>query len=106
MAINPASQNIIISQIPDAEDLVDDKKKATATWVRWLSQLQIFINNFFQIFMIVDSTGNVPRTVFAPPQMSQADRDALQQLTNGVIIFNTTSGKINYYQLGSWAELP
>jgi len=105
--MNSASQNIVISQIPEEEEIVNEKRKGTPTWIRWLSQLQLFLNNFFQIYMVFDSIqGNTPRYLFYAPQLTQSDIDALQDLSNGAFIFNSTTGKFNYYQQGVWSELP
>lgn len=98
-------ENIIISQVPETEDVLEDRKMSPV-WQRWFNQLQLFILQYFRIFMINSSQGKIPRIVFMPPAMSQADRDALDNPENGTIIFNQTSGKINYYQLNAWGELP
>lgn len=102
-------QNIIISQVPETEPVLEGDKMSPV-WQRWLNLFQLFINQYFPPFMIQDvNMGNTPRILFAPPLMSQAERDALFDLPVtglGLIIFNTDTNKINYYQNGVWAALP
>ncbi len=112
------SQNIIISQIPDTDNLLEtnrvdfskkelENSRISPVWQRWLSQLQLFINQYFPPFVLSSATtGKVPRILFKLPEMSEIDRNALDSVENGVFIFNTTSGAINYYQAGSWHALP
>jgi uncharacterized protein (TIGR02145 family) len=42
---------------------------------------------------------------FLPPRMTLAQRNAIVNPANGLIIFNTTSGCINYYNNGYWKNL-
>jgi len=42
---------------------------------------------------------------FLPPRMSTAQRDAIVSPANGLAIFNTDAGCLNYYFSGSWNEL-
>jgi hypothetical protein len=97
-------ENIIISQVPETEDVLENKK-ISPVWQRWFNQLQQFILQYFRIFTISSPQGKIPRIVFIPPGMSQADRDLITSPVNGTIIFNETSGKINYYQQDTWKEL-
>lgn len=107
-----ADQIIIISQVPDEDAVVTDDKKMTGLWSFWLSQIQQFLGNFFPVYMVnslIPDQGKIPQLVFAPPAMTTAQRNNLSStgnLNNGVIIFNTDSGKISYYQGGIWQELP
>jgi hypothetical protein len=39
-----------------------------------------------------------------PPRMSSSQRDAILNPVDGLIIFNTTSGCLNYYFSGSWLQ--
>jgi len=41
---------------------------------------------------------------FLPPRMTSAQRDAIQNPANGLIIFNLTSGCPNYYSNNQWFE--
>lgn len=99
------SKNIIIPPVPDTEDLLVENKIAPI-WQRWFTQLREFLIDFFPIFMVDSPVGKVSRVVFRASSMTQVDRDAITHPQNGMIIFNETSGKINYYQEATWKELP
>ncbi len=42
---------------------------------------------------------------FLPPRMTSAQRDAISAPADGLIIFNTNSGYLNYYVGGHWYEI-
>ena len=42
---------------------------------------------------------------FLPPRMTTAQRNAIENPADGLIIFNTTNGLLNYYNGDSWYEL-
>lgn len=39
---------------------------------------------------------------FQPPRFTETDRDALTDLYEGMIIFNTTASKLNVYTGSAW----
>lgn len=41
---------------------------------------------------------------FLPPRMTQAQRDAIASPVTGLVIFNTTSGQIEYFSGGGWTN--
>jgi len=43
---------------------------------------------------------------FLPPRMTGTQRDAISAPAAGLLIFNTTTSKINYYDGGSWIAVP
>jgi len=42
---------------------------------------------------------------FAPPRMTQTQRDAIVAPFNGLIIFNSTAGALNLYNAGAWGSI-
>lgn len=42
---------------------------------------------------------------FLPPRMTTSQRDAISSPENGLIIYNSTTGKLNIRENGSWSEL-
>ncbi len=42
---------------------------------------------------------------FLPPRMTTSQRDAITSPENGLIIYNSTTGKLNIRENGSWSEL-
>jgi uncharacterized protein (TIGR02145 family) len=42
---------------------------------------------------------------FLPPRMTTEERNAISNPATGLIIFNTTTGSLNYYFSGSWYEV-
>lgn len=52
--------------------------------------------------------GNIIREInkgFRPQQVTTAQRDALTNLFNGKIIFNTSTNKLNVYTPGGWEQI-
>jgi uncharacterized protein (TIGR02145 family) len=41
---------------------------------------------------------------FLPPRMTMAQRDSILNPANGLVVFNSTSGCLNYFFAGSWYE--
>jgi len=42
---------------------------------------------------------------FRPLQVTTAQRDALTNIYNGLVVYNTTTNKINIYTIGGWEEV-
>ena len=42
---------------------------------------------------------------FLPPRMTEAERDAIVSPADGLVIYNTTTGCLNYYAAGTWLQL-
>ena len=42
---------------------------------------------------------------FLPPRMTTAERDAMTNLTAGLLVFNTTTAQVNYYNGSKWVPL-
>ena len=42
---------------------------------------------------------------FLPPRMTTAERDAMMNLTAGLLVFNTTTAQVNYYNGSKWVPL-
>ena len=42
---------------------------------------------------------------FLPPRMDSIQRNAIYQPSNGLVIFNISTGYLNYYSNGQWVEL-
>jgi hypothetical protein len=44
-------------------------------------------------------------TGFLPPRMTNAQRDAITTPANGLLIYNTSTSKLNYYNGGIWGDV-
>jgi|GEM_PF-3086559 len=63
--------------------------------------LLISLSAHAQIIEFESATGG-----FLPPRMTTVERDAIPNASEGMIIFNTTTGRINYYEsVEGWLEL-
>lgn len=62
-------------------------------WERRFNKLQIAVN------YLLANQGTSPRNY------TEIERDALTDHPEGLIIFNTTSAKLNYYTNGEWEEI-
>lgn len=70
--------------------LVQEDSKVTVNWRNFYNQLWLFLNFNF--------VGNIP----VPPSYTTAQRDAIADLRNGMIIYNTDLQKLQTVENGSW----
>lgn len=55
-------------------------------------------------YMIQNLAGYLTQGGILLPQVTTAQRDALQNVQNGQMIYNTTLGTAQYFKAGSWAS--
>lgn len=46
-----------------------------------------------------------PSRGFLPPRLSQPERDAIADPADGLVVFNTTTSRLNYFASGNWRSL-
>ncbi len=55
-------------------------------------------------FLIQNLTDYLTQGGILPPQLTTAERDDLQNVKNGQMIYNTTLGSAQYFKAGTWTS--
>jgi hypothetical protein len=79
-------------QFPLYDPLVKDNGKLSDIWVGSLSTFYMNLIGYL-------TAGGI-----LLPQVTTAQRDALQNVKNGQMIYNTTLGTAQYFKAGAWAS--
>jgi hypothetical protein len=80
-------------QFPVYDDLVKPKtNRMSDVWVD-------FISTFYMNLIAYLTQGGI-----LLPQLTTAQRDALQSPVNGQMIYNTTLGSAQYFKAGTWTS--
>lgn len=69
---------------------------------------KIYLSNLWSDFMatfVETLTGYLSQNGIFVPRLTTAQRDALQNVINGQLIYNTTANKFQGYENGAWANL-
>lgn len=70
-----------------------DTFQMSDVWIGWFS-------NFIQVLQ-----GYLTQNGILLPQLTTSQRDALQNVPNGQIIYNTTINSAQYYKAGTWTSI-
>lgn len=70
-------------------------------WQRWFTKLTQSSNENYPNL----GSSNQPRPTFGLTEMTTAERDALSNVPNGTMIYNTTTHKGQIYENGCWGNL-
>lgn len=89
------------------DPLVDNTNRPTPNWINWYNQTTALLNDVFvtgRDSLGVGATNQKTIPFLQVPVMSTATRDSVAGLTNGLIIYNTTTNKFQGYAGGVWVD--
>lgn len=94
-----------ISQPPIYDAFQDENGAMTPSWVNWINSITqvtgfcIIQNNIVN----ASAPGTIkPAVVLLAPSYSKAERDAFSDNFLGSVIYNATSGFMNFYTAAGW----
>jgi hypothetical protein len=73
-------------------------------WQKWNTGVYNLVNQFLKPFKIGGQDTSAPILVVS--SFTTTERNAIQNPSPPMIIYNTTTGKFNYYDSTGWKELP
>lgn len=96
----------VINAPPVYQPYLIKNGKIDDTWQKWFSSVYSVVNQFFPNFSYDhDTQGKVQGPVFSPPTYDTTTRDNLGSPSAGLVIYNTTTNKLNYYNGTTWMEV-
>lgn len=97
--------NQILHEPPLLHDMIDGQdSRPSPVWQRFMVNLHAWGKQFFPVVTAQTGTGIEQLSLSQAAQLTTAQRDQLQNVANGVFIYNTTTNKFNFRENGAWVE--
>ena len=87
----------LINQPPNYTNITYNGK-TVVTWQRWFNTVYSAWNEFFPS----SASDSLTFPIFTVSQLTTTQCDALVNVSNGAIIYNTTTNAFNFYENGAW----
>jgi hypothetical protein len=88
----------------DGIDKNEGVQPISGEWQRYFTNQRQAFNQFFPVSTIQDSNGISQVSIPTVTPLTTAQRDNVQNPSNGMFIYNTTTEKFNFYENGAWVE--
>lgn len=95
-----ANTNLLLDQPPISSKVIGTDGKLDPNWQRWFMNFHSSFNQFFPVYS--PATSNSSASLLGAPKLTTAQRDALQNVADSTIIYNTTTNAFNFRENGAW----
>ena len=90
----------LILNLPPAYNALTYQGSISKPWLKWMTQSQQAHTQFFPIINLVNGATQVP--IPSMPSYTTTEIADLQNPTNGMMVYNTTTHAFNFYENGVW----
>lgn len=89
---------------PPVLNPISDDKNVSSVWERYFTNQRQAFTQFHPIVTLKDTNGISQVSLPMAPSLTTDEINNLQNVSNGMYVYNSTTGKFNFRESGAWVE--